>query len=135
DAERPRHVRKRVREMRNSRGEWEIMPEWKASRVGDIVTPTDVEREAWSVERENSEASNFKIQASGNLQGPDFKAPIEEEPTTEAQEPPQRSLPSFVPALGVAQAIEKVGFGALCVLSENESGKVHGRVLTVGDRL
>jgi hypothetical protein len=39
------------------------------------------------------------------------------------------------PILGVAQAVEKVGFGALCVLSENESGTIHGRALTVADRL
>src|SRR5205807_3803317 len=63
------------------------------------------------------------------------KAPIEEEPTTEAQEALQRSLPSFVPTLGVPQAVEKVGFGALCVLSENETGKTYGRGLTVADRL
>src|ERR1051326_8386944 len=30
DAERARHVRKRLREMLNSRGEWQVMPEWTA---------------------------------------------------------------------------------------------------------
>src|SRR5437899_361723 len=60
DAERARHVRKRVREMQNSDGEWEIMPEWKPARVGDVVTPTDVERGT-------AETSNFRPQASEKL--------------------------------------------------------------------
>jgi hypothetical protein len=135
DAERARHVRKRVREMLNSRGEWEVISDWRPARVGDVTTLTDVERGAWSVECGKSEASNFKIQASGNLQNPNIKAPLEEESTTDAHEALRGSFPSFVPVLGVAQAVEKVGFGALCVLSENESGKIHGRALTVADRL
>ncbi len=38
DAERARHVRKRVRQMLNSRGQWETMPEWTARPVGEILT-------------------------------------------------------------------------------------------------
>lgn len=39
DPERARHVRKRVREMLNSHGEWERIPEWAPRRIGEIVTP------------------------------------------------------------------------------------------------
>ena len=33
------------------------------------------------------------------------------------------------------EALEKVGRGTLCVLSEDERGKVHGRAVTVADRI
>src|SRR5206468_1382447 len=39
DAERGRHVRKRVREMLNSRGEWEVTREWVSRPVREIMTP------------------------------------------------------------------------------------------------
>ena len=84
DAERARHVRKRVREMLNSRGEWEPMREWVGKPVREIVAPGDQ---------------------------------------------------SFIPVLSVPQALEKTGSGTLCVVSENEGGKVYGRALTVADRL
>ncbi len=49
DAERARHVRKRVREMQNSRGEWETMREPVAMPLREIVAPADVLRVAWCV--------------------------------------------------------------------------------------
>ena len=39
DAERGRHVRKRVREMLNSRGEWQVIPDPVARPVAEIYTP------------------------------------------------------------------------------------------------
>jgi hypothetical protein len=39
DAERARHVRKRVREMLNSRGEWEPMNQWSAVPVRRVMVP------------------------------------------------------------------------------------------------
>src|SRR5205807_9425263 len=42
DPERARHVRKRVREMLNSRGEWEVMPEHVARPVREIFVQEDV---------------------------------------------------------------------------------------------
>jgi hypothetical protein len=41
----------------------------------------------------------------------------------------------FSPILSLPAALEKVGTGALCVLSEDEHGKIYGRALTVADRL
>ena len=98
DAERARHVRKRVRQMLNSRGEWEPVPEWVAKPVREIVAPA-----------------------------PDVipLSPSERE----------RARLTFLPLLSVPQALEKVGTGTLCVLSENERGKTYGRALTVADRL
>ena len=107
DAERARHVRKRVREMLNSRGEWETMREPVARPVREIVTPADVLRGACS-RRARPERST--------------------------RTPTHLTL-TFVPILSIPAALEKVGTGSLCVLSENERGRIYGRALTVADRL
>jgi superfamily II DNA/RNA helicase len=91
DAERARLVRKRVRQMVNSRGEWEAIPPSSPVAVGEVYTP--------------SEGSS----SSGPGQ--------------------------LVPMLSVATALERIGTGTLCVLADTESGKVHGRSVTVADRL
>ena len=109
DAERARHVRKRVREMLNSRGEWETMREPVARPVREIVAPADVVRGACCVPEAGIDT---------------HRAP----PTT-----PEPSR--FVPVLSIAAALEKVGTGSLCFLSDNEHGKIYGRALTVADRL
>ena len=109
DAERARHVRKRVREMRNSRGEWETMREPVARPLREIVTPADVVRGAGSV----SEAGVDTHHAPRTTPEP----------------------AGFVPVLSVPAALEKVGAGSLCVLSDDVAGKTYGRALTVADRL
>ena len=120
DAERARHVRKRVREMLNSRGEWETMREPVARPVREIVAPADVVRGACCLPTPTS-----------NMQ---HATPVLRSNTAEGG----RNTPDpsrFVPVLSVSAALEKVGTGSLCVLSENEHGKIYGRALTVADRL
>src|SRR5438132_3689240 len=56
DPERARHVRKRVREMLNSRGEWELMPEPAARPVRDVFVQEDVLRVPCSVPETGSTA-------------------------------------------------------------------------------
>ena len=104
DAERARHVRKRVREMKNSRGEWEVMREPISMPVRDVV------RVAYCV----SEAGISDTQHA-------------------TRNTPEQS--QFVPVLRVPAALEKVGTGTLCVLSEDEHGKTYGRAVTVANRL
>ncbi|HLH57420.1 MAG TPA: DEAD/DEAH box helicase [Verrucomicrobiae bacterium] len=94
DAERARHVRKHIREMLNSRGEWELTPAWTPRAVGTIVTPRTTRAE---------------LQQSKPLE--------------------------LVTVLSVPAALEKVGNGSLCVISESEKGPVYGRALTVADRI
>jgi superfamily II DNA/RNA helicase len=91
DAERARLVRKRVRQMLNSRGEWEAFPPPSPVLVGEVYTPGD---------------------GSSNS-GPG----------------------QLVPMLSVATAMERIGTGTLCVLAEAQRGKIHGRSVTVADRL
>jgi superfamily II DNA/RNA helicase len=120
DAERARHVRKRIREMQNSRGEWETMREPMARPLREIVAPADVLRVACSV----SDVAADTQHATRNTQSDTQHAPR----TT-----PEPS--SFVSVLSVPAALEKVGTGTLCILSESADGKTYGRALTVADRL
>ncbi|MGZ5567412.1 MAG: DEAD/DEAH box helicase [Limisphaerales bacterium] len=90
DAERARHVRKRVRQLLNSRGEWQ-----------DYPMPSEVPVREVSVQVGISEAK----------------------------------FESLRPAVTSAAALEKVGQGSLCVISETETEKTYGREVTVADRL
>ncbi len=81
DAERARHVRHRVREMFNSRGEWQTIPALADKPLREIVT------------------------ADG------------------------------APALSDQSALAKLGAATICVLSEDERGKIYGRESTVAEVL
>jgi len=87
DAERARHVRSRVRQMLNSRGQWENYP-------------ASLERPAREVQV------------------------MESEETLRCHS-----------ALAEPAALERTGAGQLCLLREDERGKVFGRAVTVADLL
>ncbi len=96
DSERARHVHKRVREMFNSRGEWEHYP-----------MPSDVA------------VKDVRVGQASSLS-----------PTSRSISETGWKLVLQEPA-----ALEKVGSGTLCVLSESPQGKIHGRAMTVADLL
>ena len=96
DAERARHVRKRMREMLNSQGKWEPMTNWMAKPVYSILTP----------------------RRAAPAEGPGLE-----------------TAPQLIPILGVAPALEKIGTGTLCIVSQDGPGSVYGRALTVADYL
>ncbi len=108
DAERARHVRKPVREMLDSRGQWQPYP-------APVPMPL---REVRLLPLINGQ-----------------------QPAAQAKSPPPGDGPleaqqwKLRPALSEPAALEKVGHGTLCVLSDDERGKVHGRAMTVADRL
>lgn len=107
DAERARHVRKRVREMLNSRAQWEPYP-------APVLKPL---REIFAVHR---------------------RAPSPEDGTPAEVLPEAQALPNQLelrPVLSEPAALERVGSGQLCVLSEHDGQKIHGRSITVADRL
>jgi superfamily II DNA/RNA helicase len=105
DAERARHVRRRVREMQNSRGEWDPYPAPIPVPVRDIRI--------------------YDLRFAND-------AP---EATSEAELVNRKSQIVSRPVLSVPAAVEKVGTGSLCVLSEDKNGKTYGRALTIADRL
>ncbi len=109
DAERARHVRKRVREMLNSRGEWETMRE-------PISTPLKNIR-IYDLRTTNDEPSAVAAPPSAP-QLVNRKSPIV-----------YRHVLSHPPA------IDRIGTGTLCILSEEQGNKTYGRALTVADRL
>jgi superfamily II DNA/RNA helicase len=108
DAERARHVRKRVREMVNSKGEWELMREPVASPLREVVAPADMLHGASSVKSDR---------------------------TVDSQSATRDTTHAFISVLGIPSALEKIGNGELCVLSESEGTKTYGRASTVADRI
>jgi superfamily II DNA/RNA helicase len=117
DPERARHVRKRVREMLNSRGEWEILPPFAARPVAEVRTPSSDMRRA--------------PMPAGP---PDVPAPEAPPAVSEPPLPPVLK-PDLVPAVTVREAMERVGTGTLTHIAEGPSGKIYGRAITVADVL
>jgi hypothetical protein len=111
DAERARHVRKRVRELLNSRGEWESYPAAVAMPLREIV------------------AVRNGAPAGGEAGLEDHQA----EADGTAEVGPHRL--ALRPVLSEPAALEKVGTGDLCVLSESGGQRIYGRSFTVADRL
>jgi superfamily II DNA/RNA helicase len=107
DSERARFVRKRIREMLNSHGQWERMPAFVEKPLRDIKVG-----QASSLSR----APNEDADPTGSSDGTGWK-PV---------------LPS---ALSVPAALEKVGHGTLELLSEDHGVKTYGRALTVAELL
>jgi superfamily II DNA/RNA helicase len=102
DAERARHVRQEVREMLNSRGEWE------PARPAREVALKDIRIYDFGFTNDASQDDSLV-----NRKSPIVYRSILSEPA----------------------ALEKVGAGMLCVLSETDGIKIHGREFTVADRL
>ncbi len=105
DAERARHVRHHVREMLNSRGEWERLPGTTEKPLRDIRI--------------------CELKPAGN------------EPTITPTEDPENRKSQIInrSILSEPAALEKIGTGILCVLSEKDGEKIHGRAVTVADRI
>ena len=116
DSERARHVRKRVRQMLNSRGAWENTP-----------APTEKPlREIFVMEAIPEPVLNLLKLTSGAAQ--------ETEPATKLQKYSEKlAAPAAVhlrPILSVPEALEKIGQGILCVVSEE---RAPGTVLESND--
>jgi len=108
DAERARHVRRRVREILNSRGEWESYPLPAEKCLREIVIlPT----------------------SDGRAPAPDAGTAAPEPDAASVCEPTPRSV------LTEPAALERIGTGALCVVGEENGRRVYGRALTVAERL
>ena len=124
DAERARHVRKRVRQMLNSRGEWEAVREVLAKPLREIVTPEERDRGVKSV-----------LRVACSI--PETPASTAEDATRNTQHAARNTtLPSgLISVLSIPAALEKIGTGSLCLLSEGAQGKTYGRAMTVADRL
>jgi superfamily II DNA/RNA helicase len=103
DAERARHVRKLIREMLNSRGEWETVP-------------APVEKPLWEI-------------VVGKVAG---ASPF---PSGQKTSMETGGTPALQSILSEPAALEKVGYGALVELNEENGLKIYGRAMTVAERL
>jgi hypothetical protein len=124
DAERARHVRKRMREMLNSQGQWESMGPWTPKPLREIFTPEPAARDSQA-----SDESTAKVGA-GSPPAKDRSLPANPDHALRTA-----SSPRLVPVLSVPQALEKVGTGRLAVVPDGADGKFYGRALTVADYL
>jgi superfamily II DNA/RNA helicase len=106
DAERARHVRKRVREMLNSRGEWEIMPNGTEKPLREICV----------MQRIPDPMMHRLHSREGDLEPDDFR-------------------PALRPVLSEPAALEKVGTGILTIVSQQNEIPIYGRAVTVAEVL
>ncbi|MSU59526.1 MAG: DEAD/DEAH box helicase [Pedosphaera sp.] len=142
DAERARHVRKRQREMLNSRGEWETYPALEEKAVRDICVLNRPHPGPLPQERENRPQSLATTEVGdGSKVSEQFNTvqPLPPLPGGEGQGEGERetnSISGFRSALSVQAALEKVGTGMIVVLEEKADGqKIYGRASAVADVL
>jgi superfamily II DNA/RNA helicase len=116
DAERARHVRQHVREMLNSRGQWERFPAAVEKPLREIfIMPTIVEAATSPV--------------------PTLEERFETPGSAQDEEGLKITSAELRSVLTEPDALEKVGTGNLSVLSEEGAVKIYGRSMTVADRL
>ncbi len=113
DAERARHVRKRVREILNSRGEWQKSPDLSRVLVREALVPVK-EPETVPVSMVPEEDSS----TVGKSTAEKFAA-----------------VPKTIPMIAVPTALEKIGTGTLVPIDEKEGIGTYGRALTVAEKL
>jgi superfamily II DNA/RNA helicase len=112
DAERARHVRRRHREILNSRGEWEPAPAHKAVAVRDIKVGRPL---------------------TGGAPPPPASDPSA--PPAAGQPPSERSSPPLHDILTAPAALQKTGQGTLVQVGEEDGRPVYGRSSTLADTL
>ena len=136
DAERARHVRHRLRQILNSRGEWQNYPPEIDTPLSSILITNAPERAASGgapisdpahsgpADKLAGPEAGAPVASSSNLSSPSFC------PDFSAASPPR-----LRPALTEQAALEKVGTGGICLLSETDGLKTFGRAQTVADLL
>jgi superfamily II DNA/RNA helicase len=122
DSDRARFVRKRIREMLNSRGEWERMPALVEKPLREIVVMDPI-----------SDATLNLLKLGNRHTG----ANSEDVPTlgTPDAAPFGGAAIKLRPALSVPAALERAGHGTLEPISEENGLKTWGRAQTVADVL
>ena len=108
DAERARHVRRRLREMLNSLGEWEPLPAPTERTVRDIVVPKLIPEPVLNL---------LKLRSPSPDSGSDGFRPV------------------FRPAISEPALLEKMGVGLLTLLDEQDESPIYGRRITVAELL
>ena len=133
DAERARHVRRFVREMRNSRGEWEAAPPLAETPLKDIrVSEQPFQHPpAADVSPLHSPENQSGLTSAATVlkEARDLQGANSASVTDSGMPVVTRSI------LSEPAALEKVGQGTLVALAEDEHGKTYGRAVTVAEKL
>ncbi len=131
DSERARHVRKRVREMLNSRGEWESMTAYEERPLREIfVTEALPEAARILYQLQPSRLASTEHPALQNLPEPPPPAAADGHVNGHEKPPPP---PALRPILSDPSALEKIGTGVLVLLHEDNGRPVYGRSMTVAE--
>jgi len=123
DAERARHVRKRLRELRNSRGEWQPWPAHQEVALRHIWVPRRVP---------GAEVPPRAPGPAGQVEAPTATLSAEGADAVVCSKDGDGELRA---ALTEPAALERAGTGALVVLCEEEGLRYYGRAVTVAERL
>lgn len=144
DAERARHVRKRIREMLNSRGEWERAPAFVERPLREVQVMEPLPEGALTFlklqNRRPAPGAHPRdlVWPSGRPHA-SFGHPVAEEREQSLSSPddpnPAQFIPALHPALAQPAALEKSGHGILQVISEENGVKTYGRAITVAEIL
>lgn len=126
DAERARHVRHRIREILNSRGEWERSPALVEKPLREIVSMAPLPEAALTLLKLRQPPTPSRAPAAPSPES----APAPEAP---AALPEVRLL--LRPALSVPEALGKVGHGVLEMVAETDGVRTYGRAVTVAELL
>ena len=130
DAERARHVRKRIRQMLNSRGEWENMAAFVEKPLRDIFVGADLGK---LFERDQTATVHSDPTAPEKVN----HHPVSPAVGAESGSPGTVLVAemAFRSVLTEPAALEKVGHGNLVEVGEEQGRKVYGRSMTVADLL
>src|SRR5690606_4022326 len=152
DSERARHVRSRLRQMRNSRGEWEPVPAWREVPAGEVFVyrQTAAALRTPGPDRKESDARPPDPGRGGERNAASFDGEPSEDVTV--GEPGETGVPpghpgegtsespvwpepaaELVPVLTVQKALEKLGQGWLVGLQDTPQGRIYGRGVKVAD--
>ena len=117
DAERARHVRRRVRQMLNSRGEWQAVPPFSETPIKAVFVLL------------LTEGAAEKGNASEGIEG----AALEGGPGPSSEETLPTKRFKLLPALACPAALEKVGQGALTEIEQQDGHTRYGRSIGVAE--
>jgi hypothetical protein len=129
DAERARHVRRRYREILNSRNEWESAPPHTPVPVKDIKIGRPLQ----------SGTGLPPVLGEGDTPEQSFEQPTRKSETSHlpAGSPPpiQHAPPPLRSVLTEPAALQKIGQGTLVTIAEEDGRPVHGRSSIIADTL
>lgn len=149
DSDRARHVRRRVREMLNSRGEWQPYPQWEERPIKEIFiaeyadekgrggkggkkarpsAKAKVVGESSDETLEHATEATEETTPEGTVAAKAVIEQISQTATTDVRSPKLR------PLLTESAALQKLGPGEVVVLEQTDAGPIRGCEVLVAER-